>query len=55
MNSGESDSLIVLCDGKADYMGKGWTKLCSPQRKHIPDMQIRIICANLTAEDSKAA
>lgn len=33
----ESYSLIVLRDGKADHMGKGWAGLCSLQRKHEPD------------------
>ena len=37
-DGGESDPLIVLGDGKADHMGKGWTMLRSPQRKHVPDM-----------------
>ncbi len=34
----ESDTLIVLGDGRADHMGKGCTRLCSPHRKHVPDM-----------------
>jgi hypothetical protein len=42
---GESDTPIVLGDGRADHRGKGCTKLCSPQRKHVPDMQSwRIRC-----------
>ena len=34
----ESDTLIVLGDGRAVHRGKGCTELCSPQRKHVPDM-----------------
>lgn len=30
----ESYSLIVLRDGNADHMGKGWAEIRSPQRKH---------------------
>jgi len=37
----ESDHTIVLGDGRADHVGKGVTELCSPQRKHGPDMEGR--------------
>lgn len=34
----ESDIPIVLRDGRAVHMGKGYTELRSLQRKHVPDM-----------------
>ncbi len=44
----ESDSLIVLRDGKADHMGKGWAVWRKTHRKLLPDMQGRSPEANLT-------
>ncbi len=41
MGGRESDSLIVLRDGKADHMGKGWAVWRKTHRKLLPDMQGR--------------
>ena len=48
----ESDQPIVLGDGRAVHRGKGLAGIRSLQRKHLPDMQGRIINANLPAGNS---
>ena len=50
----ESYSLIVLRDGNADHMGKGWAELRSPQRKLRPDKVEPVNGANLTVENSNS-
>ncbi len=38
----ESDPLVDSEDGRAVYMGKGWTEIRRLQRKHGPDTKDRI-------------
>ena len=53
MRDRESDSLIVLSDGKAGHRGKGRAAWRSPYRKLRPDMQGWSNEANLTGENSR--
>jgi hypothetical protein len=46
----KSDQPIVLRDGKAVHMGKGLTGIRNPDRKHLLNLPVQRISANLNWE-----